>query len=297
MRRESTSTGEPAFPTATLAVGSSSLRWSDSEPGTPSGGGDRPLLLINGIGANLEMWNPLRRALTRRTIAYDALGTGESGTPAHIVDMASMATVASRVLDAAGVSEADVLGYSFGGFVAQELALADGRVERLVLGATSAGWSTSLTDLRELGGRSAVHVPLALGIMLTPSRYYLRPAGQRLIRRVFGDGGSGDYSTADRARAQRPPSSVGYWYQLVAASRWSSRSWLDQLTMPALVLSGERDTICTVAGGKYLASHLPRGRQVVVPGVGHSFLLREEQDDVAPIIEGFLDDGEVERAA
>jgi pimeloyl-ACP methyl ester carboxylesterase len=295
MRRESMSAGDPAFPTATLAVGNTSLRWSDSQPGGRGGG--RPLLLINGIGANLEMWNPLRRALTRRTIAYDALGTGDSGTPAHVVDMASMATVASRVLDAAGVSEVDVLGYSFGGFVSQELARADDRVSRLVLAATSAGWSTSPTDLRELGGRSAVHVPLALGIMLTPTRYHLSPSGQRLIRRVFGDGGGGNYTTADRARAQRPPRSVGYWYQLAAASRWSSRSWLDQLTMPALVLSGQRDTICTVAAGEYLATHLRHGRQVVVPKAGHSFLLREQQDDVAPIIEGFLDDGEVKRAA
>jgi len=287
---------EQTLPTAMLAVGSTSVRWSDSQPGDGGAAGERPLLLLNGLGANLEMLAPLRRSLGRRTIAYDAPGTGGSGTPRHPYDMAAVAAVARQVLDAAGVAEVDVLGYSFGGFVAQELARADDRVARLVLAATSAGWSTSLTDLRELGGRSAVHVPMALGIMLTPSRYYLRPAGQRLIRSVFGDGGGGDYSTADRARGLRPPSSLGYCYQLLAASRWSSRAWLDQVTVPTLIISGEHDTICSVPAGQYLASHIHRARQVVVPGVGHSFLLREDLRDVAAVIEEFLSD-ETEQAA
>src|SRR4051812_22768664 len=110
MRQGSTSEGEPPFPTATLAVGGATLRWSDSRPGGRSDGGTRPLLLINGIGANLEMWGPLRRAIDRRTIAYDALGTGDSSTARQPTDMAGLAAMASRVLDAAGVTDVDVLG-------------------------------------------------------------------------------------------------------------------------------------------------------------------------------------------
>lgn len=293
MRREPTYEGD-AFPSVTTVVGGTRLRWSDSAPGSDA----RPLFLVNGIGANIEMWAPLRRVLgDRRTIAYDAPGTGESATSVRPHDMPALAAVASRVLDEADVASADVLGYSFGGFVAQELARNDDRVDRLILAATGAGWSTSFGDFRELHPKNLARTPLAVGVLLSPGRYYLRPQGQRLIRRFFGDRNDRDYSTADEARAARPPSSLGYWSQLLAASRWSSRSWLGELTMPTLVLSGERDPLATVAAGEYLARRLPNARQVVLPGVGHSFLLEEQPVDVARVIEAFLEEGDEEAAA
>src|SRR5262249_10344885 len=100
-------------------------------------GDGRPLLLIMGLGGNIEMWDPLARALTRhyiQTIAYDASGTGDS--PARLVPyrMPGLARQVAHLLDALGHPQSDVLGVSFGGAVAQELALTEPRrVRRLVL--------------------------------------------------------------------------------------------------------------------------------------------------------------------
>ena len=93
-----------------------------------------PLLLINGIGAHAGMWKPLREALPGpRLIAFDAPGTGRSATPPIPLSLEAIARVAEGVLDELGVEQADVLGYSFGGAVAQRLARrSPERVRRLV---------------------------------------------------------------------------------------------------------------------------------------------------------------------
>ena len=99
------------------------------------GDGD-PLLLINGIGAHLDMWASLERALPQtRLIAFDAPGTGRSGTPFVPLGLESLAQLSERLLDRLDYDRVDVLGYSFGGLIAQYLAhRAPERVRRLVLG-------------------------------------------------------------------------------------------------------------------------------------------------------------------
>src|ERR1700694_288691 len=82
-----------------------------------------PLLLINGLGANIEMWEPLRRLLTdRQTIAFDAPGAGASAKPTMPLHMRDLAELVNELLDELGYTVVDVLGYSLGGAVAQQLA-------------------------------------------------------------------------------------------------------------------------------------------------------------------------------
>src|SRR3978361_678670 len=91
-----------------LGIGRTRLR------GSVQGNG-RPLLLINGIGANLDMWNPLLPALEAETIVYDAPGTGASSMPRLPLTIPQMANLAIKLLDTLGFEEVDVLGVSLGG--------------------------------------------------------------------------------------------------------------------------------------------------------------------------------------
>src|SRR2546421_3033117 len=105
-------------------------------------GAGEPLLLINGLGANLEMWQPLVGALAgeRELIAFDLPGTGRSAQPRWPLRMPHLAQVVTELLDELGHDRLDVLGYSLGGIVAQELAHRDpDRIRRLVLCATTPG--------------------------------------------------------------------------------------------------------------------------------------------------------------
>jgi poly(3-hydroxyoctanoate) depolymerase len=215
-------------------------------------GEGRPLLLIMGLGGNIEMWDPLERALNRhhiQTIAYDASGTGDS--PPRLVPrrMPGLARQAAHLLDALGHPRVDVLGVSFGGAVAQELALMNPhRVRRLVLASTMCG----------LGGLPG-H-PLALAILATPLRYY-SPAFMRLTARtLYGPGvtteGSLFREQIDVRRA-RPPTLWGYLAQLIATAGWTSLPWLHRIHSPTLVMSGDSDPIIPPINARILAARIP----------------------------------------
>ena len=267
------SEAEPSTRAQRVRVGSLSLRYS------VTGNEGRPLLLVSGLGANIEMWTPFRRSLgARHTIAFDAPGTGESSTPLRPLSMRELGAVTLGLLDALGYDEVDVLGYSFGGAIAQEMArAAPRRIHRLVLAATSCGWGSVPGD------------PFAMLAMLTPSRYYFGPV-TAAVNALFGAKTVSDFATADAARLQRPPDPVGYWWQLLAALGWSSLPWLHRLRVPTLVLAAGRDRMVRASTARLLAHRIPNARLEVVPGANHFFLLREDTCAASQLVETFLDE-------
>src|SRR6202050_602526 len=101
-----------------------------------------PILLIMGLGYPSAMWHRTRPALSAsyRTIALDNRGVGSSDVPPGPYSIATMASDAAAVLDAAGVPSAHVFGVSMGGMIAQEFALQySERTRALILGCTSPG--------------------------------------------------------------------------------------------------------------------------------------------------------------
>ncbi|SRR5579884_3202659 len=244
-------------------------------------GQGEPLLLINGLGANLEMWQPLVRELAadRELIAFDLPGTGRSARPRWPLRMPQLARLVTELLDELGHDQLDVLGYSLGGIVAQELAhRAPGRVGRLVLCATTPGLPSVPPN------------PIVTTLMLTPARYWNRQLAE-LILPIIAGGRTARDPRALRAgldqRLVQPPSAIGYLYQLYALSGWSSHPWIGRVPHPALVLHGDRDPVVPLANGRYLAESLPNGRLEIVRGAGHLFLLDEPASVTAPLA-GFL---------
>src|SRR5579872_199878 len=99
-------------------------------------GAGAPLLMINGIGAARDSWSRQIDDLSARfrCVTFDNRGIGESLVPAGPYTTAQMADDAARVLAAAGIGRARVLGVSMGGAIAQELAINHpALVERLVI--------------------------------------------------------------------------------------------------------------------------------------------------------------------
>jgi poly(3-hydroxyoctanoate) depolymerase len=243
-----------------------------------------PLLLVMGLGGNIEMWDPLEQALNRRgfqTIAYDASGTGHSPTRLVPQRMTGLARQAAHLLDALGHPQADVLGVSFGGAVAQELALGNPhRIHRMVLASTTCG----------LGGVPGG--PLALSLLATPLRYY-SPTFLRLTAGVLY--GPTETPRDELLRAQiearhaRPPTLWGYASQLAAGAGWSSLPWLGRITAPTLVLAGDRDPIVPARNARILAGRIPSARLEVIAGAGHLLVL-DQPERCATLIADFLGD-------
>ena len=245
------------------------------------GGAGAPLLLLNGIGAHLAMWQPLEQALGgARLIAFDAPGTGRSQTPTSPLSLAGHARVAERVLDALGYDRVDVLGYSFGGLVAQHLARrAPDRVRRLVLAATTPGWGGVAGSLRAL-----LHVS-------TPLRYYSRAYYERSIGELVGGRARRDGAWLARhgeERLRHPPAPLGYAWQLAALSMPpGSLPWLHTLPQPTLVVAGDDDPLLPAVNSLMLAERIPRARLLLARGEGHLLLL--DPDSAAhPVIRDFL---------
>jgi len=242
-----------------------------------------PLLLIMGLGGNIEMWEPLERELNARgvqTIAYDASGTGESPTRLVPQRMPGLARQAAHILDALGCPDAGVLGVSFGGAVAQELTLANPhRVRCLVLASTTCG----------VGGVPGN--PLALSLLATPLRYY-SPTFLRLIANMLYGPTTGDNGDLLReqidARRARPPKLWGYIGQLAAAAGWTSLPWLHRLRTPTLLLTGSADPIVPPVNGRILTARIPGAELHVVPGAGH-LLLMDRAEECAATIAEFLE--------
>jgi poly(3-hydroxyalkanoate) depolymerase len=263
----------PFLPTELVDVGGRRLRVSIAGRG-------RPLLLLNGIGAALELLEPLRRGLHDvETIAIDLPGSGGSGATFLPVRLAGLARVVRRALDALGYREVDVLGVSWGGALAQELAYRHGdRVRRLVLAATMPGW---------LGvpGR-----PSALWVLATPRRYYSRAYFERVAPTLYG-GAARDaphlLRSQEHLRFLRPPSVRGYLWQLFATWGWTSVPWLHRVDRPTLVLAADDDPIVPLANARMLRRLLPDARLHVVERGGHLFLVTHVAE-VAPVIDAFL---------
>lgn len=217
-------------------------------------GAGPPLLLLAGIGANLDLWGPLAPHLPGiELLAFDPPGTGGSGPARNALGMAGMADVAAEVLDALGREQVDVLGYSWGGALAQELAHRHPeRVRRLVLCATTCG----------LGG--VLGSPPALARLAMPWRYSSEILPQRGRTRL-----------------------VGYATQLCAIAQWTSLPWLHELEHPTLIVAAEHDAVVPLANAHLLAERIPGSRVHVVPAAGH-LLLIDAPETVAPAVRSFL---------
>ncbi|MET0739941.1 MAG: alpha/beta fold hydrolase [Candidatus Nanopelagicales bacterium] len=241
-----------------------------------------PLLLVMGIGGNLDMWPPFERPMRRRgvaTIAYDAPGTGGSTSYPLPKRMRGLTTTVEHLLDSLGRDRVDVLGVSFGGGIAQQLAhQAPHRVRRLVLAATAPG----------LGGVPG-H-PRALLALATPRRYIDPEHFTRVAADVYGGKARrdpGGLAVGSPERFAKPPSLMGYLEQMYAVPGWSSLPWLHRIPHPTLVLAGDDDPIVPVINGRILAARIPHARLHVVKGGGHLFLL-EEAEEIADVVADFL---------
>ncbi|BCG03331.1 poly(3-hydroxyalkanoic acid) depolymerase (plasmid) [Paraburkholderia sp. PGU19] len=237
-----------------------------------------PLLIFNGIGANLELVEPFVAALDDvSVIIFDVPGVGGSPAPVVPYRFSTLSVLADKLLTRLGHDgEVDVLGVSWGGALAQQFArLYPRRCRRLVLAATSPG-------VLMVPGKLSV-----LSKMIGPRRYtdpaYLQEVGAD----IYGGAYRRDPSLLKaHSRHIQPPRGRGYLYQLLAASGWTSLPWLGSLRQPTLVMHGSDDPIVPLTNARILAARI-RNATLYVIDDGHLFLI-SRANEVAPVVRRFL---------
>src|SRR5512135_2192855 len=249
-----------------MQVGGTPLRVA-IRPGTGTG---PPLLLCNGIGMRLEAWQPFVDALDPaiEVICFDAPGVGGSQLPDLPYRFTTLALLLRDMLHDLGHQQADVLGISWGGGLAQQFALCNPRLcRRLILVATATGPQT----------------------MVPPNPL---PLVKNLILRRYGElwGGSAktnpDALTSALRKAQISPLSMGYLHQNTAALGFTTLPLLPLIRQRTLVLTGDQDPIIPVANGRILAAGIPHATLHVYHG-GHVELVTRP-GLLMPLITGFL---------
>jgi 3-oxoadipate enol-lactonase len=236
-----------------------------------------PILLIMGLGYTSVMWHRIRPALSQhfRTIAFDNRGVGLSDVPPGPYSIATMASDAAAVLDAADIARAHVFGVSMGGMIAQEFALQyPARTRSLILGCTAAGGPSAVRAESKV-----VDVLMARG--MTPEQ-----AREAILPYIY-DAATPREKIDEDIRVRQPwlPSPEGYMAQLLAILAWESYSRIAQITAPTLVIHGKSDALVPPGNGELTAGRIPGAKLVLLEHASHLFFTDQSEAAQREILE------------
>jgi pimeloyl-ACP methyl ester carboxylesterase len=242
-------------------------------------GSGSPVVLIHGVGADLEMWEPVaeRLAPLHDVVRYDMLGHGASAKPPGPYRLDDFVDQLRRLVDGLGCERFVLAGFSMGGLVAQGFALAaPARVERLVLVNTVFDRSAQERAAVEARVREVLNGGHEAGIAAALERWFTsafratRPEVVGGIRRRMESNDLAAYAAA---------------YGLFATADRELAARIGSIEIPAVVVTGAEDQRSTAAMAMAMAERLPRGRCHIIRGQRHMTPL-EVPELVATLIAG-----------
>ncbi|MEV7236256.1 alpha/beta hydrolase [Streptomyces sp. NPDC051020] len=255
-----------------------------SDTGTP------PLVLLQHFRGNLDNWDPAlvdALAAGRRVVAFDNTGVGaSSGRTSNTV--AAMADGAIEFIDALGLDRVDLLGFSLGSFVAQEIALhRPDLVNRIVLAASAPqgawgmhGWHPDV--IAAVGGReSSPQGYLRVFFTGTPEGL---AAGQQAAGRIFSERTEGWEAPTGWQTRQAQYDAVTQW----GVPDHAKLERLRGIRQPVFVTAGDSDPMILPRYSHLLAGLLPDARIKIYPDAAHGFLFQHHKEFAADVGD-FLD--------
>ena len=244
--------------------------------------GDRarpPLLMLNGMGAPLEILIPLAESLDGiEVVLFDIPGIGESSMPQIPYTLPQLASATGRILTQLDYHSADVFGLSWGGMLAQQFAFQNPRrCHRLILAAT-------------MPGTPMIPGPLSvLGKVASPRRFNDPEYAKRIAPKVYG-GAARTAPLPPFEMQARGTSRRGYLFQQLAVIGWGSHLMLPLLRQRTLILAGDDDPIAPLANARWMAQLIRHSRLHVLHD-GHHFF-RSSLDETSATIRDFLQKSE-----
>jgi pimeloyl-ACP methyl ester carboxylesterase len=257
------------------------------------GEGAVPLVVLQHFRGNLDNWDPAlidALASTRHVVAFDNTGVGGStGTTPDTVEQ--MARDAIAFLDAMGFGQADILGFSIGSFVAQEIALIrPGLVRSLILASSAPhgaadmhGWAT---DVIGAIGTPETSPGKYLDVFFTRSASS-RHAGEQALQRMYARTQDRDKATTWETRQAQ--------YDAVCAWGIPDHALLQRLSaidVPVFVANGDSDPMILPHYSYLLAGLIPQARVKIYPDSAHGFLFQHHAEFAGDIDEFLTGPGE-----
>ena len=255
-------------------------------------GSGAPLVLLQHFRGNLDNWDPaLVDALAqhRRVITFDNTGVG--GTTGRTPNtVAAMADDAIEFVDALGLAKIDLLGFSLGSFVAQEIALhRPDLVGRIVLASSApqgaAGMHGWAPDVIGAVGGPEPSAEGYLGVFFTGTPTG-SAAGQSAAGRIFGGRTEGRDAPTTWQTRQAQYDAVTQW----GIPDHAKLERLQAITQPVFVANGDSDPMILPRYSHLLAGLLPDARIKVYPDAAHGFLFQHHKEFATDVAE-FLTTG------
>ena len=247
-------------------------------------GQGEPLLLHPGFGCTVEVYWANAPVLARdfRVVVFDPRGAGRSSSGDGAATPKTYADDAAAVLDAAGVATAHVLGTSFGGMMAQHIALEHpGRVRRLVLGCTSAGGEAHVPAPEENMAKFMAASEITDPIAAVRSTYALNYSD------AYAAAHDAEIVARSLANEELRSTPEGRATQLAAVLAHDTQARLREIACPTFVAHGTDDGTVPVQNGRILAAGIPNVQLKLYPGGRHLFFM-EHADELNADIAAFL---------
>ncbi|MFE5079465.1 alpha/beta fold hydrolase [Streptomyces mirabilis] len=258
------------------------------DTGPTDDGAGVPLVLLQHFRGNLDNWDPAlidALAPARRVIAFDNTGVGGStGTTPNTVDqMAHDAIAFIEAIGALGLGQVDVLGFSLGSFVAQQIALTrPALVRRLVLASSAPqgadgmhGWAPEVIDAV---GNPETSPEEYLSVFFTGSPASLQ-AGRRTLQRIYGARSEDRDTATNWATREAQYDAVCTW----GIPDHAKLQRLSCLRMPVFVANGDSDPMILPHYSHLLAGLLPQARVKIYPDSAHGFLFQHHAEFAADV--------------
>ena len=241
------------------------------------GGFRRPLLCLQHFTGTLDNWDP---AVTdplgdgREVILFDSAGVGRS-TGTVPTTIAGMAAHALQFLDGLCVTSCDVLGFSLGGMVAQQMALdRPSSIHRMILVGTAPRGGEDIMHLEKPSLARHLGDPTLKGYAVLQKIFFAQTASSQAAGGVFLE------RLALRKEDLDPPSGP----DVAAAQMAAFRDWeqpagarfadLNGVHQPTLVVNGIHDEMVPVSNSYRLAENLPNAVLLAYPDSGHGSLFQ-----------------------
>ena len=255
-----------------------------------AGDGGVPLVLLQHFRGNLDNWDPAlidALASDRRVVTFDNAGVGGStGTTPNTIEQ--MARDAVAFITALGLGQVDILGFSIGSFIAQEIALTRSAVvQRLVLASSAprgaAGMHGWAPGVMSAVGQPQIGPEGFLAVFFTPSPAS-QQAGQEMIGRMYTRTEDRDAETSWATR-QAQYDAVNTW----GIPDHSQLQRLSAIGMPVFVANGDSDPMILPHYSYLLAGLIPHARVKLYPDSAHGFLYQHHAEFAADVA-AFLDE-------
>lgn len=232
-----------------------------------------PFILIMGFGATMDLWQP--QALTEfakryRVIIFNNRGMGETASSEKSFSIEQFADDTAGLLDALGIKQAHVLGWSMGTYIAQELALRHPeRVNKLILYAA------------DCGGKEAIQPSAEVVQAMTDTSGGEKERGMRVLKTLFPEQWLKDNPNPRKyfPSIKEKSSAENIRLQWQASMQWrGDYTRLKQITQPTLIITGTEDVNTPSINSLILIKEIPGAWLVQIKGAGHGLMIQYPQE-------------------